>query len=223
MFSNECTKVGDYVVMLNAVCTGQRDQVSGIRGRDICAEECGVYKINKVRTLCNYQDKFQLRVPGQGVLKMYEDEFNKMSSVRRSKYIFKGVNDVEYYISVPKQWCASGKAKANLRVYRSEFLNLTFLNSVDLAKLIESYSKDVIVLGDTEMKFSYAKKYIEVALAFVVDRESQVATCIMNLQPEVLDDSSWPKKLAEWMFSNNVHKISEYRIKQFLRSLKSKK
>lgn len=228
MFSNECTKVGDLILTVKAIypewsgdAWSQNDRGIGTKNRthDAHADDCTVYKVNRIRKLGKYQDKFQRGVEGKGVMQMYEDEFSKMSMVRRSKYIYKGVADVEYFISVSKKWSASKRAKANLKIHSDEFWNLTFLNSVSLSQLLLQPADVLLQIGSAEMKSEKATKYLNVAIEVVKEKEAQAADWLSVLAPEVLQDELWPVKLADWMRNKNVHKLSSYRIKQFVKSL----
>lgn len=228
MFSNERTKVGDLILTVKAIYPEwsrdawlQNDRGIGTKNRthDAHADDCTVYKVNRIRKLSKYQDKFQRGAEGKGVVQMYEDEFSKMSMVRQSKYIYKGVADIEYYVSVSKKWSASKRAKANLRIHSDEFWNLTFLNSISLSQLLLQPADVLLQIGSAEMKSEKATKYLNVAIEVVKEKEAQAADWLSVLAPEVLQDELWPVKLADWMRNKNVHKLSSYRIKQFVKSL----
>ena len=226
---NESIKIGDMVLIMKSTYSdfknddndnNDKSAESSNRTHDVHVNDCEVYKINLIRKLCTYQDKFQLKFQDKGILDMYEDEYNKMSMLRKSKYIFRRIKDVEYYVSVIKSWCPSGNAKANFRVYPEEFLNLTFLNSVDLTEILDFYSEATIQLGESTLEFSKAKKYLHAAISFLEEREAEVSEWISEINLKVLEDSRWPCELSKWMVRTGVHKLSPFRIKQFIKSLK---
>lgn len=232
MFSNECTKVGDLILTVKSIYPEwsgdaglQNDGGIGTKNRthDAHADDCTVYKVNRIRKVNIYQDKFQRFSKNKGIVQMYEDEFIKMSMLRRSKYIFIDVFNVEYYISVSKKWSASKKSRANLRVNSDEFWNLTFLNSTALSQLLLQPDDVVLQLGNVEMKSAEASKYISTALEIVKEREAQASDWLSVISPEILQDQFWRVKLSEWMLASNVHKLSAYRMKQFANSLKVNK
>lgn len=181
---NSSIKLGDEVLFLQ--CSDRIRNTKVLKGHDY-----SIQKIRKIKILCEYQDKFAPK--GSSLIQMYKSEYDKMSTLRQSKYRFKRVVELEYYITV---------GRVSYQIFSSEFINLTFTN---LQEVMELDLSDVVWKHDV--------------IEYLITRETQIADWINYCYPAVLEISSWPRYLSAWMFDNNIHNFSLYRTKQFAKSL----
>lgn len=185
---NSSIKVGDEVCFLQ--CNDQPRKTKALRDHD-----CSIQRIRKIKVLCEYQDKFASK--GSGCIQMYKKEYESMSTLRQSKYRFKQVVELEYYIIVDR---------VQYQIFPSEFINLTFTN---VQEAIETDFSDPCVRS---LIFSY-----------LVDRETQIAEWLKLDNPIILEIGSWPRYLSDWMLQKDIHNFSRYRTKQFAKSLLNSK
>ena len=185
---NSSIKAGDFVCFLQ--CNDQPRKTKVLEGHD-----CSIQKIRKVKVLCEYQDKFASN--NSGCIQMYKSEYEKMSTLRQSKYRFKRIVELEYYITV---------GRSQYQIFPSEFINLTFTN---VQEAIEVQFQDLRVRS---LIYSY-----------LINRESQTADWLKIDNPIILEIGSWPRYLSDWMLQKDIHNFSRYRTKQFAKSLLSSK
>ena len=112
-------------------------------------------------------------------------------------------------------------AHANFRVYKEEFVNLTFMNSVWLKYVITNRN-----LGKSENRkegnFAHMILYLNKALDFVKKREEKEETLISSFFPSLSSIPDWPVLLSEWKLKNKVKEITEYQAKRFAKTLNEK-
>ena len=146
----------------------------------------------------------------------YADRYSKIEMVP-------GTEGYRYYVSLLKQNSWLGKARANFEIYKDEFINLTFMNSVWLRYVLTNSKSGSVSIGGASIDFAHTIPYIKKALAFVESREKEVMGYIMDLDPSIAKDPEWPVKLSEWMLEKDIHNFSEFRTKQFIKYLKENK
>lgn len=109
-------------------------------------------------------------------------------------------------------------AHANFKVYKEEFVNLTFMNSVWLKYVITNRN-----LGKSESRkegnFAHMILYLNKALEFVKEREKKEEALISSFYPSLSSISDWPVLLSEWKLENKVKEITEYQAKRFAKTL----
>lgn len=134
-------------------------------------------------------------------------------------------SDPHYYISEEKSDCAatwdSSKkmARANMEVFKDEFLNLTYLDSVRIRYAITNRKLGGWKIGRKEVDYAKAIKYLNVALSYVLNREEEKNMLLehMDVLPE-----NWQVTLTEWRHENSYHKLTPARAKSFVGLLKDK-
>lgn len=135
-------------------------------------------------------------------------------------------SDPHYYISEEKSDCAatwdSSKkmARANMEVFKDEFLNLTYLDSVRIRYAITNRKLGGWKIGRRAVDYAKAIKYLNVALSYVLNREEEEKNMLLE-HMEVLPEN-WQVTLAEWRHENSYHRLTPARAKSFVELVKSK-
>lgn len=135
-------------------------------------------------------------------------------------------SDPHYYISEEKSDCAatwdSSKkmARANMEVFKDEFLNLTYLDSVRIRYAITNRKLGGWKIGRKEVDYAKAIKYLNVALSYVLNREEEEKNMLLE-HMDVLPEN-WQVTLTEWRHENSYHKLTPARAKSFVGLLKDK-
>jgi len=111
-------------------------------------------------------------------------------------------------------------ARANVEVYRDEFINLTYLNSVLLTWVINNKTLGGWTAGGKVVNYAYAIQYLNIAMDFIRKREATEKEYIDAVNPEITLDPEWPLKLTEWKKSAGVRNITPYQAKRFAKALK---
>ena len=120
------------------------------------------------------------------------------------------------FISLEKDnWWTGSDARANFELYRNEYINLTFLNTVYMRYIIVNRKMPKnFISGKTN--FSSILPYMNKAMEFLKEREIQEVQLISqytNLS------ENWQVTLSEWKLRHNVHKITDYQAKRFAKWL----
>lgn len=207
------------------------------RTHDCSVEDCKIYPVNLVEyddpvSMTRYRYKKQ-NLPGDGdqedvwvesVMPTKSYEYNhKRGAGNPSDEV---IEVYEYrrphmFVSVPKEvWWGDTNSRANFEIYESEYINLTFLNSVWLEWAVNSKNLGNWKIGGEEVDYAYAIRYIKTALDYVRSREAEEKAFIDAIDPDVCSDPDWPVRLSEWKIEKNVHHISEYQAKRFVKSVK---
>lgn len=137
-----------------------------------------------------------------------EQGFNKISYIEKSESKY----DDEYnlYVSATKFW-SDHNAKANIRIYDNEFINLTYVSTNLLKYWIES--KDI----GTRVPLSYAQVayYLIKMYDIIKNRETKEIELIQKYC-DIKIDSSTIDLLTRWKFENNVRSVNTKNVKQFV-------
>lgn len=110
-------------------------------------------------------------------------------------------------------------ARANVEVFRDEFINLTYLNSVLLTWVINNKTLGGWTAGGKCVNYAYAIRYLNTAMDAIRKREVKEKECIDAVDPEVTKDPEWPLKLTEWKKSVGVRNITPYQAKRFVKAM----
>lgn len=234
---NRSVKKGDFILTTQSLIAHKysgswvNDRGRGEKNRthDVSAVDCAVYPINLVeheakyliehRYLNVYNKEVKVNSSNYLTDEMYDNFMKKedISSYTVSKE--DGSDTYHYYVSLEKAWSYSG-ARANFEVYKNEFINLTFMNSVWLQYVITNQKTSNINIGGQTVDFAHLLPYLKKALQFTKEREETAAEYISKIYPELLKNEEWPVLLSEWMLDKDVHNLSEFRIKQFVKQVK---
>lgn len=227
---------GDFVLTLQSL-TAEGNKYSSHcndRGRgyanrthDVHAKDCTIYPVNLVEddeseNLVLYEAKpkkenspwkkrtYTTREDAEHFMNDFENhhdmdcyEFRDIQFMGPVKHIF---------ISLLKDnfWTDSS-ARSNFELYRDEYINLTFLNTILLTYIITN-RKMPHAYFHSRVNFSYILPYLNTAIAFLKEREEKEAALISKF---VSLKENWQMKLTEWKLANNVHVITEYQAKRF--------
>lgn len=227
---------GDFVLTLQSL-TAEGNKYSSHcndRGRgyanrthDVHAKDCTIYPVNLVEddeseNLVLYEAKpkkenspwkkrtYTTREDAEHFMNDFENhhdmdcyEFRDIQFMGPVKHIF---------ISLLKDnfWTDSS-ARSNFELYRDEYINLTFLNTILLTYIITN-RKMPHAYFHSRVNFSYILPYLNTAIAFLKEREEKEAGLISKF---VSLKENWQMKLTEWKLANNVHVITEYQAKRF--------
>lgn len=118
------------------------------------------------------------------------------------------------YVSAKKENSYAG-ATSNFLIERTEFINLTYINSEWLKYFL--INKEI---GDfRNMNYSYLAKFFKIALQFIQKREEEERDLIMQYYPNLDKVSEWVVALSHWKILNKVRKITDYQAKRFAKFL----
>lgn len=130
-------------------------------------------------------------------------------------------SDSHYYISEEKSDCAatwdSSKkmARANMEVFKDEFLNLTYLDSVRIRYAITNRKLGGWKIGRKEVDYAKAIKYLNVALSYVLNREEEEKNMLLE-HMDVLPEN-WQVTLADWRREHGYHSLTDARANSFVK------
>ena len=239
-------KVGDDIILLQSLRPDwnnnryeHNDRGIGYANRthDVSAGNAEVLKINKITETHDYgiqytSDKLNhnstylsstYSYPSQ---KEIDEYFNKNPDKK-----FKGIYDhitYNYYVSLYKElnWAKSEEdykilPRANFRVYKDEFINLVFFNSIWLEYIITNKAIGNIKLGRANLDYADLIKHLKVALQTIKDREQKEFELINSLGFNLNNVNEWPVKMSKFKYDNNIHKIGPRAAKQFIRWVKN--
>lgn len=135
------------------------------------------------------------------------DEF-----VKRDRHVFVSVEktDTWYYGRTTDK-----PARANFELEESEYINLTYLNSVWLQYVITNKSLGGWRIAGKAVDYAYAIRYLKTALDFIRAREATEKALLDAVDPSICMDQEWPAKLSEWKMKKGVRSISEFQAKRF--------
>lgn len=150
--------------------------------------------------------------------------------LKNPKKIFEFVKDepyTMYYVSLEKdlRWDRERSdykvlPKANFQVYKDEFINLVFFNSIWLEYVITNKAiGSGIRLGKYTVTYADIIKHLKYALDAVRAREAKEAEEI-NKFINLDDYPEWQLKLSDFKYENDIHHIGPKYARQFAKYLK---
>lgn len=236
--SNASVKKGDYILMTSSLWAYSKEHKND-RGRgysdrtwDVRAKDKEIYPVNLTEHIAQYSYTYMSddgpKTNNTG-WRISDEEYRQkfVESYYADRYtdveMIPGTEGYRYYLSLLKTASLSGSARANFEVYKDEFINLTFLNSVWLKYVLRGSKSGSVKIGGCSVDFAHVIPYIKKALAFIENRESETLAQIIKIDPAISEDEEWPVKMSEWMLENDIHNFSEFRTKQFVKHLKEAK
>lgn len=102
------------------------------------------------------------------------------------------------------------------RVETNEFINLTYMNSIWLKKIIASIELSSLKAEEREESVSCLK----IALDYIERREKFEKEMVDIAAHQICRSDNWPETLSEWKLTHNVRIMSPYQAKRFARSVK---
>lgn len=103
---------------------------------------------------------------------------------------------------------------ANFRVYESEFINLTFLNSVFIDYVITTKR-----IGSYSSTYASLVPMLNSMSRFLKEREKKELQYIKEIMPD-FEMHEWQIALSDWKLANKVRRITPFQAKRFLRAMK---
>lgn len=149
--------------------------------------------------------------PGEYEILEYYDRINQ--------HIFVSVEKEE------KRWdrYVGADPRANFEVYSSEFINLTYMNSIWLEWVITNKTLGDWRVGRNAVDYAYAIRYLKTALDFIREREAQEKIFIDTVDSSICNNPNWPLMLSEWKLAKGVRTITPFQAKRFVKSICNKK
>lgn len=127
------------------------------------------------------------------------------------------VHEPDYFIrgkkSENRDW-SEPKRGANFKLYSDEFINLTFLNSIFLENVIRTEN-----IGSFGGNYASAVPALHTILNHLRNRESEELAKIKSVCPD-FNKTEWQLDLSDWKLANNVHHLTEFQAKRFVKSIK---
>lgn len=124
------------------------------------------------------------------------------------------------YVSAKKEWSYKG-ARSNFRLDRSEYLNLTYCNSIWLRYFLSTKSLGRMHLGGVQINFAYAAQYLKMALDLILRREEKERARIIAEYPRLDSVPDWQVLLSHWKVVNRVREITAFQARRFAKALAS--
>lgn len=233
---------GDSVLTLrNLRAEGKWETYNNDRGRgymnrthDVAASDNTIYSINLVENSPAKKFSWKYRRKQKSLSANEKSEWKKQETFQYDSLeeFWKYHDTVEYeyqnvkitdtfkqeiFISLEKEknWYTGAQSRANFELYKHEFINLTFLDSVRLRYVIINRK-----IGKEKFRgynFSSLISYLNHALEYILKREKEEEGFIKKYV-DVLPDN-WQVKLTDWKITNDVHKITDYQAKRFAKTL----
>ncbi|HEY5588223.1 MAG TPA: hypothetical protein VIK86_04615, partial [Candidatus Paceibacterota bacterium] len=137
-------------------------------------------------------------------------------------YTINLIENNSIFVSVEKSWSDKG-ARSNFEVYKDEFINLTYMNSVWLKYAITNRNIGNWRIGGRPVNFAYAIKYLNIALQHIKQREKSEFNSIIKYYTQLEETHEWQRLLSEWKLEKQVKEITEYQAKRFVKWLSVQK
>ena len=126
-------------------------------------------------------------------------------------------SNMEYFVSCEKTYSDKG-ARANVKIYSDEFINLTYFNSEWVKYLL---MKEIPFIDKYAKNFVQIIPYMTKAIYFLEAREEVEKKLIeKELRSEL--ESDWQDLLSRWKLDKKVRKITEFQARRFAKYLLKK-
>lgn len=156
--------------------------------------------------------------------KVYQHDRGRADSYTNRTHdcsVSQGLNKINFidegnnlYVSAKKDNSYSG-ATSNFLIQRTEFINLTYMNSEWLKYFL--INKEI---GDfRNMNYAYLAKFFKIALQFIQNRELEERELISQYYPNLSNVHEWVVVLSHWKILNKVRRITDYQAKRFAKYL----
>ena len=120
------------------------------------------------------------------------------------------------YISAKKTdsnfWGDKKDSYANMEIRETEYLNLTFLNSIYLVYAIQNRKLGGWRRGNKVVDYADSIPYLNTALQFIRGREEKEAQMLSQYM-ELYD--GWQVDVSEWRLKHGYHRLTDTRAKKF--------
>lgn len=108
------------------------------------------------------------------------------------------------------------KARANMEIYKGEFLDLTYLDSVRLKYAIVNRKVNNWCIGHRQVDYAMAIRYLNKALEYLTAREKTEKDLLLKYADQLPEN--WPVLLSSWRHEKGYHSLTETRAKAFVKT-----
>lgn len=134
------------------------------------------------------------------------------------------VTEAHYFISEVKKdsgydWRLDRtvkKAHANMELYKGEFLDLTYLDSVRLKYAIVNRKVNNWCIGHKQVDYAMAIRYLNKALEYLTAREKAEKDLLLKYTDQLPEN--WPVLLSSWRHEKGYHSLTATRAKAFVKT-----
>lgn len=116
------------------------------------------------------------------------------------------------FVSAIKSNWSEKVSYANMEIFESEYLNLTYLNSVYLTYAIQNRKIGGWRRAGAVVDYADSLPYLHTALEYLRKREKEEAAMLEKYM--TLYDG-WQVDLSEWRLEHNYHRLTETRARKF--------
>lgn len=195
------------------------------RTHDASVDDCTIYPIN----LVEFDRPVEMaRYKWKGVSGEWHEYTDQLDRVQededhviletytyRKRHVFVSVEKTE-----SRNWEGyKGDVRANFELYKDEYINLTYMNSVWLEWVITNKKLGGWTIGGKKVDYAYAIRYLKTAMDYIRKREEEEKALIDEVDPNVCTDTQWPLRLTQWKLANHVRNITPYQAKRFVRDI----
>lgn len=135
-----------------------------------------------------------------------------------------GINKVNYldsdeyghcniYVSAKKSFSTCG-ATANVLVYKNEYINITYMNSIWLSYYVQTKK-----MGAYAEDYAKMIKHFKRAIEILKEREAEEIAYIKKYFPEADQIPEWEIKLSHWKLNHNIRFINDFQAKRIAKYL----
>lgn len=127
----------------------------------------------------------------------------------------------EVYIAVKRDtYTYNESLTCNFRLYNTEYINITFLNSVFINNILTYEDFGGWNVKGHIIPYTYGASYLWKAKEFLAERENEVIATGKKLGADMnkLPDE-WQVAMSDWMLANDVRRMTEHQVKRFLKHL----
>lgn len=117
------------------------------------------------------------------------------------------------------KWNSKEGLKCNFRLDDTEYINLTFLNTLLIDSVLSSEDFGGWMINGHQVNYSYGASYLWKAKEFLMERESFVSQMMIKFGYPAYFPYEWQMKMSEWMMEKDVHNMTEYQVKRFAKWL----
>lgn len=121
------------------------------------------------------------------------------------------------YVSAKKEY-SECNARANMMIYKEEFINLTYLNSLIIKYFIDTKRIGNFHIESASFDYAHMIKYLKQAKLYLEDKEEKEANIFENnLKYPIKSIDNWQNYISSFKLLKKVRSITEYQAKRFLR------
>lgn len=112
------------------------------------------------------------------------------------------------YVSAKKQYSCKG-ATANVKVYKNEYINITYMNSIWLSYYVQTKK-----MGSYAEDYAKMVKHFKRAIEILKEREAKEMVYIKKYYPEADQIPEWEVKLSHWKLNHHIRFINDFQAKR---------